>query len=1233
VFVHHTNPYARDTDYDGLTDYEELFVYHTDPLDPCSVGAPYSDGLAARLGGLDPFSCPAGSTNTVLEHVFYSGSTNGVVSCPVSTDEIGVLKIMVSGSGAGRLIVGDDVVPLVGFQTGLTRLTGLRGGTNPDSPVNPVTNTLLLAVGKGVRKEVWFDKPDGLDVALDSDDFFIGEMPSPLRWKGWIAFPHTEATVPCIHDFNGNGKYMTLVHGEEFPGMTAEWSGGGAGVTIVNEQRICSYVYGTFPRSQTRSISYTVDHPDRLNPAPLTFQQTLRFCPQLTDAAEPGLGEGVTSGHEGDWPCHRGCSCSPDVLCDCCSGEECNCPAWNCPCADNIPSSLGDAAEEEGTAEAFTNIVNGAQTELPDVLYLYRANARFEFLEVPGGEPRHCCPCPEHRQTNYVARAYKSSRVAVERQGGGDFMIGYEPCTVAISGVSPSLRFRDAPVLFVTNGAAYKRIDSTVLGVKFELGDSRPPLSRYNRLSPRFGYPFVVCTNLSNAVSLRLKTDVIPTNGLVRISMSDVSGDVALWLPEWSDGQTVHPAEPLLEAGVKEERFIPIRRWRRILRRHSDETTSLAARLLASTPGGCTLRLEYVASDGAQYVHDFAEQRVTAVKPPLLVDYNRDGRIDMLDVAAWLGGRIAYFWVNDDRWKYDDAFDSSWFNGVNSANSVIDGRNDLVNFLPVAVDVAAFATNWSQNMVYYVIESDRFAESKVSFADMSWSQVGSAPFGDDFDLDGNPVRQAPVAELRSVAGLPQSLVGLSPSGSSTMLAEFPEEAGGDGFMWLKVCSRADDGVLFSAQIPIHVGDVANMIGWLNIRNAADGSGGIPTRLATDDWPDSEHEPGNVVFVHGYNMHEDEETKLWAQNVFKKLWWAGLDRGFIAVQWRGNEGQFYLPSEGWVTPNYYGNVQNAFTSASALKVAMDGIPGPKWFLAHSLGNMLVSAAIQDHRMPHEKYFMLNAAVAMEAFDPTNGITQASHDNMTPEAWTNYTDRVRATHWHELFPEGDGRRLLTWKGRFCNVTNIVNFYSTQEEVVCNGDGSLKDLGREYSWYNQECRKGNWTLMLHDNEGGWAFNRFYDTMTHPDPGNHALEFVEHLSPAAADGLSDDVLRLRPFFLDFANPGMYTSPNGEIVASNYLYRAEILAYAIPAESYAVGANPLPGLNAYTNQVTNEKVPSRNYNMALYMVGQEDLPENGTKAKDKYKDWQHSTFVQRSYKRTHQLFKRIMQAMKGEVD
>ena len=208
-------------------------------------------------------------------------------------------------------------------------------------------------------------------------------------------------------------------------------------------------------------------------------------------------------------------------------------------------------------------------------------------------------------------------------------------------------------------------------------------------------------------------------------------------------------------------------------------------------------------------------------------------------------------------------------------------------------------------------------------------------------------------------------------------------------------------------------------------------------------------------------------------------------------------------------------------------------------------------------------------------------------------------------------------------------VFNFYSTQEEVVCNGDGRPKDLGREYSWYNQECYKGNWAWMLHDNEGGWVFNRFYDTVTNPDPGNSSMEIVEHMPPASAAELTDEQLRQRPFFLDFHNPGMYTSPDGAVVASNYLYRAEMLAYAIPSESYAVGANNLLMMDDITP--TNKERPLfGNYNMAiLFNFGIEDLLPNGDDAKDKHRDWQHSTFVQRSYKRTHQLFKKITQLLK----
>ena len=159
-----------------------------------------------------------------------------------------------------------------------------------------------------------------------------------------------------------------------------------------------------------------------------------------------------------------------------------------------------------------------------------------------------------------------------------------------------------------------------------------------------------------------------------------------------------------------------------------------------------------------------------------------------------------------------------------------------------------------------------------------------------------------------------------------------------------------------------------------------------------------------------------------------------------------------------------------------------------------------------------------------------------------------------------------------------------------------------------------------MLHQNEGGWAFNSYYDA-----------SLFSHMAPSDAAELTDAQLQQTTFFLDFSNPEMHTSSNGLIVATNYLYRAEMLAYAIPSESYAVGANPLPGRDDVP-YIDRDKPRLGSYNMAvLFDIGIDDLPINGTNAKDKHRDWQHSTFAQRSYKRVHQLFKKITQLMKED--
>ena len=1236
LFVYHTDPHNPDTDYDGLTDYEELFVHNTDPLNAYSTGGVYSDGFAIKIGGENPFSYPEGSTNTVLEHVFYSGTTNGVFAYPQSSDGMAVLRVSVSGSGTGDLVVGGRVVPLVAPPQ-------MRSGPS----VPPLT--LLVQVVKGEAYRLYRRGSEELNVALDSDDFAFGSLPVWSAY-GHINFPNTVTTHPCIHDFNARRRRVSLPLSRGADEMTCTWAGS-MEVTVSNIPPRSATITGCFNARSTSWITYELDHPKYIF-GRKNYEQTVRFCPQPSDpdpddpdpepdppwfeSGEGGDSESNEAGAPGGWCCYWGLC---DMYCACgCGGNhggeggpdgsedfDDDCPVHHVPYAECAHLHASD----------YTNALVNVE-HLGGVLYI-RDPPQYEQIELEVPTEHHrCCPCPDH-STNYVGVAYKSARLRLVDSNGLTFRRSGTSCTVNLAGVYPSSEVGDAMLAFARNGEVYQQQNRTVFGVSIR--SNAVDLAACNALNANFGYPMTVGTNLTHtaAPDMKLVTNVRLPGGHVHLELVDATAPFTVWYYE----HRAYAYRKLLDTATTPVKDLSMAYWKILMRRAvrgDGQSNEMPIYVTSPTPGTVKLLFRYWTVIDGQFVQDTAVQQITSVKPPLLVDYNRDGRIDSLDVASYLADRLAYFWRNDDTWRYDDAFDTSWVGLLgtlglddirNSSNGIVDGRCDLINFLPVAVDVGAFVTNWNPNAIYYRLEADSVGvqSSKIAFAEVDWANVGETPFGTDCDIHGNYLHAAPVSELGGGTNLPPAFVTRTLSGSSTLLMEFPSVAR-YGNLYLKVHSRSDDSLLFSTSIKLHVGDVSQMIGWSNLRSAAGGSSGVPTRLATPDWPAEAHEPGNVVFVHGYNMEEDEETPLWAQNVFKKLWWAGLDRGFIAVQWRGNEGQ----TAEVITPNYYGNVQNAFQTAPALSNEMQDVQGPKWFLAHSLGNMLVSAAIQDYGMQYEKYFMLNAAVAMEAFDPINGITQLSHDKMTPEAWTNYTDRVRATHWFERFPEGDGRRLLTWKGRFANVTNIVNFYSTQEEVVNNGDGDWHAITvRNYVWYNQETRKGVWPLMLHEYESGWAFNGYYDTTTNYWVGGLPFSETYHMPPAAADQLSDEQLQQIPFFLDFVNPEMHSSSNGAIVANNYIYRAEMLAYAIPAESFAVGANPLPSLNAYTNATIGASVLKRNFNMAEeFATGLDDLPENhATDTKKKHRDWQHSTFVQRSYKRVHQLYKVIIQYVK----
>ena len=216
---------------------------------------------------------------------------------------------------------------------------------------------------------------------------------------------------------------------------------------------------------------------------------------------------------------------------------------------------------------------------------------------------------------------------------------------------------------------------------------------------------------------------------------------------------------------------------------------------------------------------------------------------------------------------------------------------------------------------------------------------------------------------------------------------------------------------------------------------------------------------------------------------------------------------------------------------------------------------------------------------------------------------------------IVPPGDSRTDLTWKGLFARIGNTVNFYSSADEVVANGhDGVNEKLTRRYAWYNQEMAKGGY-LVSFSPEAGWAFGDHYLTQyvkghNHGDPVYGYRPF----SAGLAAGIAPTNLMERPLFRDFSDSRIYGSDGGDFLRGNAQYKWRVLAYGIPTESFATGANEVEAwARTGTGNGMSKKSARRNVNMAMECG-------NGVTP------WTHSYFVQRPFSMTHKLYEMLVE-------
>jgi hypothetical protein len=559
----------------------------------------------------------------------------------------------------------------------------------------------------------------------------------------------------------------------------------------------------------------------------------------------------------------------------------------------------------------------------------------------------------------------------------------------------------------------------------------------------------------------------------------------------------------------------------------------------------------------------------TLLPADIVPDYNRDGKIDSSDKGKVTQSNPWHWWINDSQTSGDIAGNGDQIPGSGTPNysdQIINGTEDLENWFPLSLEIKQLLNVLPSTNYTYELRSSDSSMNMVIPSEwdpgIGLSESNTQCFftsTNDAETLASPgvgiqIVVPLTAGSNQSADLPDSFLSeIQSNGYGMILIEGSKAtvSGTTSNLELHVISKSSGQDVAKVTFPMQLSGVEKMYRWVNLRHVAGQTETRPTDTSEPtNYPDSLTNGKMFVFVHGYNVNE-QQSRAWCAEAFKRLYQQGSNAMFTGVSWHGDYSQ--IPGV-LLSPDYWANAVNAFNTSQALASAVNGLNGSsKTIAAHSLGNMVVSYAIQKRGMHVSSYFLLDAAVAMEAYDSS----VIDRTDMENPAWDGYATRLWASDWYELFGSSDGRSALTWRGLLNNIGNAFNFYSSGEDVLDNTtngqyNSSLNPLSQtaEHAWITQELAKGT-TLQLEgapiNRQGGWGFELYYEHLDRTE-----------FSPAETTAITNAQLETIPFFLAFQDAALFDPNQGSAEAQKYSVWTSTISYGVPALSFATGRNPV---------------------------------------------------------------------------
>ena len=549
-------------------------------------------------------------------------------------------------------------------------------------------------------------------------------------------------------------------------------------------------------------------------------------------------------------------------------------------------------------------------------------------------------------------------------------------------------------------------------------------------------------------------------------------------------------------------------------------------------------------------------------------------------------------------------------------NDHVDGKGDILDFTPVWMDLgtalgqlARFTGRESGYDLYLSCADDSVNAVWTSLSTNDVQTFLSAPVsGCGPGLDA-PLESAKTVKVPSKGEVqvPERLVADMRDNRARGIfliegREVRDKSVARAPIVLRCYSRpraSDAQPLFELKLPLSISSVERMYRWKNLRYAAGETGlACPDRPGEPaNFPDTESN-GNVLFVHGANVSE-HDARAWMSEMFKRLRQSGSQARFHGVTWRSNIGS---------GANYQEDVSNAFVTAQWLYDYAWTVGGRKVFVAHSLGNVVVSAAMADWNMDADAYFMCNAAVPTEALDP-----DAPEDaRLVHRDWAKYPASLYSCNWYTNFFGGDCRRKLTWKGRFSSILDrAYNLYSSGDHTFemfrtgnphfLSGLGSIDYFAERYCWQKQELGKGCLPSSMplgKTSWAGWGFEKNWKGTRRKRPVPRADEVIP-----SEEIVRDPAFRLNPEWMNSAE-------------LSDLQVNSLLAQGIPTLTPAIGNSVLDAKLFPTGKSCQENMDSSAFKVNGW-------PNRG---RDWQTRWLHSDMKDVAYYYAFKLFRYIVE-------